>query len=281
MTKKKDTIVRIDSFESQFVVPRTVDIWLPPGYNPGGDKRFPVLYMHDGQNLFDSKIAFGGQAWGVDSTINRLVKQGIIPEMIVVGVWNTFHRFVEYMPVEPFHHLSEEMQELLVVEYEGEPQGDEYLKFLVTELKPAVDQNFRTLTDPANTFIMGSSMGGLISAYAICEYPEVFGRAGCLSTHWIGSLEGDFDEFSDAMSAYLFENLPTPGNHKIYYDFGTRNLDSHYEYHQQKIDAIMKESGYTFRKDWLTKKFVGHDHNEKAWRSRLNVPLEFLAGGKT
>ncbi|MBE0637191.1 MAG: alpha/beta hydrolase [Bacteroidales bacterium] len=278
MAQKKDTIVRIDSFKSQYVTARTVDIWLPPGYQTEPKKRFPVLYMHDGQNLFDSKIAYGGQAWGVDSTIKRVAKQGLFTEIIVVGIWNTFYRFTEYMPEKPFLRLSDEMQELLTEEYEGEPKGDEYLKFLVEELKPVIDQNFRTLHDTDHTMIMGSSMGGLISAYAYCEYPEVFGRAGCLSTHWIGSLEGDFEEFSNAMAAYFADNLPAPGNHKIYFDFGTLNLDAYYEHHQLKIDSVMKQCGYTHNIDWLTKKFPGHDHNEKSWRSRLNIPLKFLAG---
>ncbi len=283
MAQKSDTLIRYEVFESQYVAPRTVDIWLPPGYNAEEAKRFPVLYMHDGQNLFDASLAYGGQTWGVDSTIKKLVKQGKISEMIVVGVWNTFYRFTEYMPTKPFLNLPESTKAFLVDEYEGEPQGDEYLKFLVSELKPFIDEHFRTLPDAKNTLIMGSSMGGLISAYAICEYPDVYGGAGCLSTHWIGSLEGeesDFDEVSDTMAAWLAENLPEPGNNKIYFDFGTLNLDGFYEPHQQKIDSVMVKRGYTSGKDWITKKFPHHDHNEKSWKKRLNVPLEFLAGSK-
>jgi len=283
MAQENDRLTRIENFESHYVAPRTVDIWLPPGYNADEVNRFPVLYMHDGQNLFDAGDAYGGHSWGVDQTLKRLVKKGKIKEMIVVGVWNTFYRFTEYMPNKPFYALSDDLQKFLINEYEGEPQGDEYLKFLVLELKPFIDEQFRTLPDVKNTLIMGSSMGGLISAYAVCEYPEVFGGAGCLSTHWIGSLDGtesDFDEVSDAMADWLAGSLPEPGNNKFYFDFGTLNLDGFYEPHQQKIDSVMELRGYKRGKEWVTKRFPHHDHNEKSWRKRLHVPLEFLAGYK-
>jgi predicted alpha/beta superfamily hydrolase len=276
MAQKKDSLIRYEDFESQYVTPRNVDVWLPPGYFTDPAKKFPVLYMHDGQNLFDDRLAFGGEVWGADTVIKRLSKQDSIPEMIVVGVWNTFYRFTEYLPEKPFRTLDKELQEFLINEYEGEPQSDAYLKFLTTELKPLIDKKYRTCADRNHTIIMGSSMGGLISVYALCEYPGVFGRAGCLSTHWIGSLAADFDEVSDAMADYLTQKLPPPGTHKIYYDFGTLNLDSMYEPHQLKIDAVMQQLGYAPDKDWLTKKFPGHDHNEKSWRKRLHVPLQFL-----
>jgi predicted alpha/beta superfamily hydrolase len=278
MAQKRDTIIRYDDFKSEHVVTRTVDVWLPPGYSADESKRFAVLYMHDGQNLFDAALAYGGEVWGVDTAIRRLSRQGKIPEMIVVGVWNTFYRFSEYMPEKPFRLLDEKTQEFLIDEYDSPPKSDAYLSFLVTELKPFIDQNYRTLPDRDNTLIMGSSMGGLISIYALCEYPEVFGRAGCLSTHWIGSLVADFDQMSGAMASYLDSNLPAAGNHRIYFDYGTLNLDSLYEPHQIKIDAIMRKQGYRLQKDWITKEFPGHDHNEKSWRARLNEPLLFLAG---
>jgi predicted alpha/beta superfamily hydrolase len=278
MAQNEDTLIRYEDFESQHVAPRNVDIWLPPGYFSDPAKKFPVIYMQDGQNLFDTRLAYSGEVWGVDTTIKRLSKQKSIPEMIVVGVWNTFYRFTEYLPEKPFRMLTKALQEFLINEYDGEPQSDAYLKFLTTELKPFVDKKYRTCTDCNHTIIMGSSMGGLISVYALCEYPGIFGRAGCLSTHWIGSLTADFDEVSDAMADYLTQKLPPPGTHKIYYDFGTLNLDSMYEPHQLKIDAVMQQLGYAPDKDWLTKKFPGHDHNEKSWRKRLHVPLLFLTG---
>lgn len=277
MTELGDTLIRYDEFDSNFVTARTVDVWLPPSYEPNGEKRFPVLYMHDGQNLFDSTHAFGGVCWGVDTAVTKLSASGKIPEMIIVGVWNTFYRFTEYMPDRPFRMLNSHIQGILADEYEGEPQSDNYLKFLVSELKPYIDKHYRTLPNAAHTLIMGSSMGGLISAYALCEYPEVFGKAGCMSTHWIGSVAGNMEEVSDAMATYMTQKLPPPLNHRLYFDFGTINLDALYEPHQLKIDAVMKQRGYTYGLNWVTRKFVGADHSERDWRNRLHVPLLFLA----
>lgn len=111
-------------------------------------------------------------------------------------------------------------------------------------------------------------MGGLISAYAICEYPDVFGGAACLSTHWI-PLEGVFTE-------YLKTNLPDPAHHKIYFDHGTEGLDAGYEVYQKVVDKYMDKKGYQAGQNWLTKKFVEHDHREADWHSRLHLPLSFL-----
>ena len=111
-------------------------------------------------------------------------------------------------------------------------------------------------------------MGGLISAYAICEYPEVFGGAACFSTHW-PPLEGVFLE-------YLKENLPDPSTHKIYFDYGTEGLDAEYEAFQKIADAAMEKRGFIKDKNWKTIKFEGHTHHEKDWHRRFHIPMEFL-----
>jgi predicted alpha/beta superfamily hydrolase len=128
---------------------------------------------------------------------------------------------------------------------------------------------------PKGTFIAGSSMGGLISLYALCEYPKVFGSAACLSTHWPGIFTMENNPVPDAFIRYLEENLPRPGSHKIYFDFGTETLDSLYEPLQNRVDDVMRHHGYT-HKNWMTLKFPGEDHSERAWHSRLEVPLLFL-----
>ena len=124
---------------------------------------------------------------------------------------------------------------------------------------------------------MGSSMGGLISMYAICEYPEVFGGAGCLSTHWVADPNRFYEEVPKAYIKYLSENLPDPSKHKIYFDFGTETLDQYYEPWQKMADEVMKEKGYS-KKNWMTKKFPGEAHIEDAWAARLAIPLIFLMG---
>ena len=113
-------------------------------------------------------------------------------------------------------------------------------------------------------------MGALISIYAVCEYPDVFGGAGCVSTHWpVG--EG-------YVLQYLQHHIPAPGEHKFYFDYGTETVDSLYETFQLKADVILREAGYTESVDWLTIKIEGHEHSERAWRERVHIPLEFLIG---
>ena len=130
------------------------------------------------------------------------------------------------------------------------------------------DENYKTQERQSSTYLAGSSMGGLISAYAICEYPNTFGSVACFSTHWT-ALNGVFIE-------YLKNNIPNPSNHKFYFDYGTLGLDSQYETYQIKVDSLMIAKGYEKNKSWLTKKFEGHGHNEKFWRSRFHYPFEFF-----
>jgi predicted alpha/beta superfamily hydrolase len=122
-------------------------------------------------------------------------------------------------------------------------------------------------------------MGGLISLYAICEYPKVFGGAACMSTHWLGTFSTENNPIPAAFMAYLKNNLPSPKNHKIYFDYGSKTLDSLYQPYQQQVDAVMKAKGYT-AKNWMTKQFIGADHSEKSWNKRLDVPIVFLLGKK-
>ncbi|KEO73753.1 alpha/beta hydrolase [Anditalea andensis] len=266
-----DKIMMHLNFSSKHVANRSVEVWLPPGYEGKKEKKYPVIYMHDGQFIFNSKN--NSQAdWGMDQLLSTLISEGKTPEIIVVAIWNTPYRIAEYMPQKAFDLLSHE-QLANIPNIKGfRPQSDEYLKFIVTELKPFIDHTYPTLPERENTAIMGASMGGLISLYAICEYPEIFGYAGCLSTH--------FPIGNGIMLEYLKSHLPEPEHHKIYYDFGTRTLDAQYEPYQRKVDLMMKEQGWVENKNWITKKFEGHDHSEKAWRSRVHIPLIFFFGLK-
>lgn len=164
---------RHERFNSKYVDPRNVDVWLPPGYQLNKSKRFPVVYMHDGQNLFDPKLSFIKVDWGVDETMTRLIDEGKIRAAIVVGVWNTPKRFAEYMPQKPVVNSSVRPLKDISALRRNQIVSDNYLKFLVTELKPFIDSMYRTRADRKNTFIMGSSAGALISAYAMSEYPNI------------------------------------------------------------------------------------------------------------
>ena len=253
---------------SKYVAARRVDVWLPPGYDAGRRRRYPVLYMHDGQNLFDPQTSYIGVDWGVDEAMTRLIAGGKVREAVVVGVWNTPQRVAEYMPQKALAGLDPSRADEMFRPALSEPLADNYLKFLVTELKPLVDARFRTLPGREDTLIMGSSMGGLISLYALSEYPKVFGGAGCVSTHWPAA--------GGAAVEYFRTRLPDPATHKIYFDYGTETLDAHYEPFQKRVDAMMEAAGYREGKNWVTKKFPGDEHSERAWRRRVHVPLEFL-----
>jgi len=247
-----------------------VDVWLPPSYFEAEAKsrRYPVLYVHDGQNVFDPASSFIGVDWAIDETMTQLIAEKKVPEAIVVAVWNTPKRLSEYMPQKAIERTTEAELDNMFKPVRQKPLGDAYLKYLVTELKPAIDARYRTLSDRAHTSIMGSSMGGLISLYAICEYPDVFGGAACLSTAWT---------VAGGVTARDIEKaLPDPKSHRIYFDFGTETTDGKYEPLQQQVDAQMKAAGYVEGTNWVTKSFPGEPHSERAWRKRVDIPLQFL-----
>jgi enterochelin esterase-like enzyme len=275
-------IERIENFKSKFVSARNIDIWLPKNYSE--NQKYAVLYMHDGQMLFDSTKTWNKQEWGVDEKMNELTKYGEIRNSIIVGIWNTEFRHSEYFPQKPFENLPKKFQDsILHVGMRKEESSlfkidicsDDYLKFIVKELKPLIDEIYSTRIDPNNTFIAGSSMGGLISMYAMCEYPNIFGGAACLSTHWVGTFDTLNNPIPHAFADYLDRNLPSEQSHKIYFDYGTATLDALYEPFQCRIDSIMKKNNYS-EMNWVTLKFQGHDHSEKSWSDRLKTPLKFL-----
>lgn len=265
--------IRHEQMSSHYVDARHVDVWLPPGYAVDENGRFPVLYMHDGQNVFDATSATNGVTWGVAEALTKLIAAGTVPPTIIVAAWHPPYRWNEYLPERPFHTpAGKAYLPYIESQLENQPlQADNYLRFLTSELKPFIDQTYRTRPAQETTFVMGSSMGGLISLYALCEYPHIFAGAGCVSTHWPAA--------PDLLLDYLKQHLPPPGKHKLYFDYGTETLDSLYEPHQQRADEIMQAAGYTPDQNWLTRKFAGADHSESAWRARVHIPLAFLLSG--
>lgn len=264
-------VVRHESVAGEGLAPRHVDVWLPRGYGENPERRYPVVYMHDGQNLFDPATSYIGVDWGVDEAMTRLIEAGEVEPAIVVGIWNTPKRGPEYMPEAIARAMPEPEDERARRYLAGEQLGDEYVAFVADQLKPAIDAAYRTRPDAAGTFTMGSSMGGLISMYLICERPGVFGGAGCVSTHWPAVMP--------AAEGYLREHAPDPETHRIYFDHGTETLDAEYGPHQARIDALVGELGYgEERGNLLCRAFEGDEHSERAWRRRVDVPLRFLLG---
>jgi predicted alpha/beta superfamily hydrolase len=233
--------------------------------------------MHDGQNLFIPEKSYTHITWGVAEAITKLSGWGFIRPAMVVGIDNTENRFGDYLPTRPFE--TPEGQTLIAAQPEEvrdeiertDFAADAYLDWIVTEVKPQMDKDFRTLPERDNTFVMGSSMGGLISLYALLSYPDVFGGTGCLSTAW--------PVLDALLMPYLERFLPEAGRHKFYFDLGSEELDEAYAPYQKAVDALMRRRGYVFGEDWLTRFAAGAGHNEKAWRSRLHVALRFFLGG--
>lgn len=273
-------IKRIESFPSQYVATRTVDIWLPTNYTE--TKKYQVLYMHDGQMLFDAKTTWNKQEWGVDEKIDSLVQKKAMKEVIVVAIWNIpTQRHLNYFPQKAIDFLSDSDKKTLLEEAKKsnldltQISSDKYLKFIVSEVKPFIDSHFSVYTNKENTAIMGSSMGGLISMYALCEYPTFFGKAACLSTHWIGLKNMENNPIPNAFFAYLQAKLPSPKTHKIYFDFGTATLDAAYVQYENDVNTVLKIKGFD---DTNSKnlKFENADHTENSWNKRLAIPLQFL-----
>ena len=248
---------------------RRVDVWLPEGF----ESPRPVLYMHDGQNLFRSTRLIGS-GWRVAETISTLAEQGLIDPPIVVGITSTLNRMGDYMPQKPMQsdealaliNSQKTFQKMTSEQF----KADDYLRYLVEVVKPFMDEHYQTKSEASNTALMGSSLGGLISLYGLCEYPDVFGMAGCLSTHW--PITGEF------MLDYLEENLPEPGEHKLYFDRGDQGLDEAYAPWQAKVDGLLRTKGYMEGRDFQTWAFPGDSHHENDWAKRLHIPLTYFFG---
>jgi len=247
---------------------RHVEIWLPPGYDQDTTTRYPVLYMSDGQNLFDPRISYGGIDWGVDSTVMDLVNRNIIPPIIVVGVWNSARRFPEYSP---WH------------------DAPKYAHFLIDELMPRVNRDFRTLPGPRHTAHMGSSMGGLLGFYLVTHHPEAFGACACMSTHFPLSpavakqvFPGDSSVAHPDTTPYLITDiaagLKAPNGARYWFDRGTLGLDSAYGPTYAAARQWLLSQGFTEGKDFVVRTYPGATHNEASWRARLADPLTFLFG---
>lgn len=264
-----------EDFDSRLVAPRTVRVWTPADYDP--HRKYDVIYMHDGQNLFDASITWNGQEWGVDETMTRLMSEGRIRPCIVVGIDCGSLRFEEYYPSKICGNVSEGTLP------EGfTPLGDEYLRFIVEEVKPFIDGRYSTWGDAAHTFVSGSSCGGLISSYALCEYPEVFSGAACLSTHsnmWNPHTDADQTSAADAYREYLRQNLPADQDHKLYMDCGDKTIDAGYDKTQKAINDMILTLNWTTEdgsKGYLYRFFPGHAHTETDWNARFEEPVLFL-----
>ena len=264
----------------------TVWVWLPPEYDKAKGKRFPVLYMHDGQNLFDKDLTLYNQEWGMDEAIPRMVRQGDLRSWMVVGVQSPKARYVGLFPQKIFPLLSADFQKRVtgieINEPKGELAGDAYLAFLVETVKRRVDREFRTLQGPEDTAVMGSSMGGLMAFYSMAERPDIFGQAAAVSMHipLAGVERGENHqkwaaEAADAFRHYLATSNMTPGRNRLYIDHGTATLDEAYAPYSKTLIPMLDAAGWN-GPNFLFRTYAGAEHNETAWSQRVDIPLAFL-----
>lgn len=282
-------VVTITDFPSKQIDPLTIWVWLPPEYDRDATINFPVIYMHDGQNLFDDKMVGFGHAWEMDETVSRMAAAGQLRSHIVVGIASPKARYATLFPQKLVEHLPPAFQARVrginLGPENGAPKlmGDAYLKFLTGELKQWVDGRFRTLGDRANTSVMGSSMGGLISLYAMGEYPGVFGQAAAVSMHLPladpnipeGERAGAAQAVADAFDKWLATTKLDPKVHRLYRDHGTATLDEFYPPYAAAFDTMMAARGWRWP-NYESRAFTGTAHNETAWAERVDIPLLFL-----
>ena len=263
------------NFHSDFVPARAIRVYIPENYD--ASKQYDVLYMHDGTMLYDASYTWNHQEWGVDEAMDSLIALGYIRPTIVVGIDNlpsTYSRVAEYCPDDVQQLLPEGKQ---LYGGLGTPNGNNYLRFLVEEVKPFIDSVYSTYPEREHTWIMGSSCGGLISSYALCKYPQVFAGAACMSTHSTLTADPEHPD-PDAITAYreyLRTHLPAPNSCLLYFDRGDQTLDANYAESQAAINAMLEAEGWD-SDHFLYRFFPGHAHDENSWRSRLDIPLRFL-----
>jgi enterochelin esterase-like enzyme len=280
-------VVAWPAFDGGAAGAMTVWVWLPPGYAQARGKRFPVLYMHDGQNLFDKALTAYNQEWQMDEAIPRMVRQGDLRNWIVVGVQSPKARYHALFPTKIFPLLSPEFRKRVETLDSGDPKGplagDAYLKFLTGVVKPRVDREFRTLKGPEDTAVMGSSMGGLMAFYAMAEYPDVFGQAACVSMHVALASPTDKGldhakaaaEAAEAFRRYLATSKMKPGRNRLYIDHGTGTLDGSYGPYAAALVPVLQAVGW-IGPNFMFRTYAGAEHNETAWSQRLDIPLAFL-----
>lgn len=248
-------------------------IWLPPGYDTQ-QRRYPVVYMHDAQNLFDPAKSNFNKVWAADKAMLAVMATGKVAPHIIVGIWAPgAGRWRQYLPHDVYRAASPEIRAKMDAMAGGPVVSDAYLAWLAGPLKQWVDASFRTLPGRDDTAIIGSSMGGLMSCYAFLERPAVFGRAGCVSSHWpavdpraVGAAN---PELTGLWDQWFAAQLGAANGRRLWMDHGTETLDAFYAPYQQVVDARLASSGWRRGTDWESRIYPGAAHEENAWAARL------------
>ena len=257
-------------------------MWLPPGYD-AGDRRYPVLYMHDGHNLFDVTKSNFSKIWAADKAMLAAVQTGRVEPHIIIGIWapgSDRHR--QYLPRSLYDMTSGNLRAQMDCMTSGGVMSDRYLDWITGPLKTWVDQSLRTRSGRDDTAIVGSNMGGLMSCYAFLERPEVFGQAGCVSSHWPAVDPRAIDEapLKALWDGWFAARLGKPDGRRVWMDHGTATLDAFYAPYQQVVDARFAAAGWQKGRDWESKVYEGAEHEENAWAARLAEIFGWLLAKK-
>jgi enterochelin esterase-like enzyme len=263
-------LIGYQQFFAEGLPDQRLTIWLPPGYN--GVHRFPVLYMHDGHNLFDPAESNFNKIWAADKAMRAAVQTGKVEPHIIIGIWAPgMDRHRQYLPRSLYDMTAGNLRQQMDALTPGGVISDRYLEWIAGPLKTWVDASFRTRPGRDDTAIVGSSMGGLMSCYAFLEKPEVFGRAGCVSSHWpaVDPRAVDEGEIKGTWDAWFAARLGQSDGRRVWLDHGTATLDAYYAPYQQVVDARFAAAGWQKGRDWESKVYQGAEHEENAWAARL------------
>jgi len=239
------------NFSGKGIKARDIIVWLPPDYEFGNERRYPVLYMHDGQNIIDPSTSAFQVDWQIDEALDSLIKQDLIEPIIVVGIYNSIDRDNEYSEDE---------------------LGYSYMNFIVDSLKPFIDRNYRTKPDRHNTANGGGSLGGLISLILVWEYSNIFSKSLCFSP----AFKVDQYNFVDNVLAYSGEKKDI----KLFIHNGDNELDTQL---QNGVDEMLKaliKQGYKEKVDYLYQKSVNSQHSERGWARNISPALIYLFGNE-
>ena len=247
-------------------------IWLPPGYDRS-KRRYGVVYMHDGHNLFELKYSNFNKIWAADQAMLTAMKRGAEPR-IIVGIWAPgADRYRQYLPRDIYQSASPALRAQMDKMAGGPVVSDAYLAWLAGPLKSWVDAKFRTLPDRNHTAIAGSSMGGLVSCYAFLRFPATYGQAACVSSHWPAVDPREVGEANPEVMAlwdqWFAARLGSPDGRRLWLDHGTATLDAFYAPYQQMVDRRIAATGWKRGRDWQSKVYPGAEHEENAWAARL------------
>lgn len=265
--------VEIERVAAAGLPDQRLTIWLPPGYDRSA-RRYPVLYMHDGHNLFDPAKSNFNKVWAADKAMLAAMASGKVAPHIIVGIWAPGNdRYRQYLPRSAYDLAGPELRGAMDKLAGGPVLSQAYLDWLSGPLKHWVDKTYRTLPDRRHTAIAGSSMGGLMSCWAFVERLNVYGRAACVSTHWPLVMPQEGEQADPARlaldRAWFVQRLGRPDGRRLWMDHGTATLDAFYRPYQSAINLAVAGAGWKQGRDWQGKVYPGAEHEENAWARRL------------